>query len=68
MNLQKSALRRKEHYNKSAKEAPIAVGTVVLLKSHPLGRNKIQDTWQPTPYKVVDKLKGNVYIVQTADG
>lgn len=43
--LQKNALRRKEHYNKSAKEAPIAVGTVVLLKSHPLGRNKIFKTY-----------------------
>lgn len=67
-NLQKNAERRKDRYNQTAKEAPIEIGTNVLLKSHPQGRNKIQDSWSPTPYKVVDNLQDNVYVIQLADG
>lgn len=66
--LKKNAERRKEIYNRAAREAPLPVGSKVLLKAHPLGRQKIQDTWSPTPYKVVDKLQNNVYIIQLVDG
>ncbi|MCW4347301.1 MAG: RNase H-like domain-containing protein, partial [Candidatus Thiodiazotropha endolucinida] len=65
--LRKNAERRKKHYNEAAKAAPIPVGNTVLIKSHPTGRNKIQDLWSPVTYKVVDKLQDNVYVIQMVD-
>ncbi|MCG7878772.1 MAG: DDE-type integrase/transposase/recombinase, partial [Candidatus Thiodiazotropha endolucinida] len=67
-NLQKNAERRRDRYNQMAKEAPIEIGTNVLLKSHPPGRNKIQDCWSPITYKVIDRLQDNVYLIQLVDG
>lgn len=66
--LQASADKRRELYNRSARDSPIAEGAIVLLKDHPKGRNKIQDKWKPVPYKVIKRLPDNVYLVQTADG
>jgi transposase InsO family protein len=67
-NLYRAALGRQKTYNSKAKEAPLTIGSRVLLRHRVLGRNKIQDHWQPVPYKVIDKLKDNGYTVQLADG
>ncbi|KAL1269177.1 hypothetical protein QQF64_031466 [Cirrhinus molitorella] len=51
-------------------ESMLAPGTLVYCRSHPLGRNKIQDAWAPNVFEVVeckDDL-GNVYEVWRRDG
>ena len=67
-NLYRAALSRQKTFNSKAKDAPLSIGARVLVRHRVLGRNKIQDHWQALPYKVVDKLKDNVYKVQLADG
>ena len=67
-NTEKSAEQRREQRNKNTKECPIAIGTRVLIRKRVQGRNKIQDTWHSTPYKVVSYLGDNVYKIQLADG
>ena len=68
VNIDKSAQQRREQHNKDKREAPIDIGTRVLLRNRVPGRNKIQDTWSSTPYKVVARPGDNVYTVQLADG
>ena len=68
VNLKVSADKRKEIYNRTAKEMPIPVGSIVLLKDHPKSRNKIHDEWKAMPYKVVGRPQDNVYDIQIADG
>lgn len=67
-NLDANAERRKERHNRCAQEKSIAIGTRVLLRNRVQGRNKIQDVWDSTPYKVIDSLGNNVYTIQLADG
>jgi transposase InsO family protein len=67
-NLNKNAKERQRIYNKKSKPAPLQVGAIVLLRNRVAGRNKIQDFWSATPYKVVTVLPHNVYKVQLADG
>jgi hypothetical protein len=67
-NLEENAEKRKEQFNRNTKEYPIPVGTRVLTRNRVQGRNKIQDMWDSTPYKVVDSLGDNVYSIQLADG
>ena len=67
-NLYKAALSRQKTFNLKAKDAPLQIGARVLVRHRVLGRNKIQDHWQAIPYKVVNKLRDNVYTVQLADG
>ncbi len=67
-NLIKSAKQRNQVYNQKVREAPLCVGARVLLKNHPSGRKKIQDEWQPEPYKVLQSFPNNVYKIQLADG
>ena len=38
--------------DKGTNDQPIEKGQFVYLRSHPRGRNKIQDAWDPTLYKV----------------
>ncbi len=68
LNLERASQQRIQRFNATAREESIPKGTSVLLRSHPLGRNKIQDFWDATPYKVVGKLQDNVYVIQLADG
>ncbi|MES9882596.1 MAG: transposase family protein [Sedimenticola sp.] len=67
-SLVKSSEKRNVNYNSRAADRSIPVGAAVLLRNHPLGRNKIQDVWGSTPYCVVNKLQDNVYVIQLADG
>ena len=65
---QKNADMHKDQRNKTTKECPIRIGTRVLIRNRVQGRNKIQDTWLSTPYKVVSYAGDNVYGIQLADG
>ena len=65
--LERKGLVRCTNYNKNAANKDICIGTRVLVKNHPLGRNKIGDYWLSTPYKVINK-RNNVYDIQLADG
>ncbi|KAK3102220.1 hypothetical protein FSP39_009707 [Pinctada imbricata] len=67
-NLDENAERRRDQYNRTAKEKPLAVGARVLTRNRVQGRNKIQDIWNPTPYKNVAAPGNNVYTIQLADG
>ena len=70
-NLESAADARQKRMNKGATEAAVEVGARVLLRdrSHK-GRCKIPDFWNPLPYVVMQRIdpKGNVYLVQLADG
>ena len=48
----------------------IPIGTIVLLRYRPLGRNKIQDPWGPKEYVLVECVDPNrsVYRVEPKDG
>lgn len=62
------AAERSEYMNRNTKENSIAIGARVFRRNHPAGRNKIQDAWRSTPYKVVNKLQDKVYLIQLVDG
>ena len=45
---------RKVRHDRQARELPLAAGEHVYLRNHGVrGRNKIQDSWRRTPYRVV---------------
>uniref|UniRef100_A0A3B3RLD9 Gypsy retrotransposon integrase-like protein 1 n=1 Tax=Paramormyrops kingsleyae TaxID=1676925 RepID=A0A3B3RLD9_9TELE len=46
---------------------PVEVGQLVYLRYRPPGRNKIQDAWAATVYKVVD-VQGATYAVEPLEG
>lgn len=46
---------------------PVDVGQLVYLRYRPPGRNKIQDAWAATVYKVVD-VQGVTYAVEPLEG
>lgn len=46
---------------------PVEVGQLVYLRHRPPGKNKIQDSWGPTVYKVVN-IQGSTYAVETLEG
>ena len=64
------AKKRQEHHSETEYDIPIQEGQLVYLRNHVRGRNKIQDAWNSTPYKVVavptDDL-GSVYTVEPVD-
>ena len=62
------ALKRRNKVNEGIADAEIPIGGRVFLKSHPQGRNKIQDIWDPRPYKVVERRKYNEYVVENLKG
>ena len=63
-NLQKQAQKRVALHGKKPMLAPIQLGSLVYLRNRVMGRNKIQNHWSQTPYRVFKKLKGkSVYLV-----
>lgn len=46
---------------------PVDLGQLVFLRHRPLGRNKIQDAWASTVYKVID-IRGMTYAVEPVEG
>ena len=62
-------LRRRVRNDAKAQVTTLSVGTKVFLRNRVQGRNKIQDVWDSTPYKVVRRLDtDNTYIVESLDG
>ena len=53
------AAERKNRHVKSAVSSALEIGSKVLLRNHVKGRNKIQDTWNPTSYIVVGRIAEN---------
>ena len=67
-NLEKEALSRQKFMNRKTSDAEIPIGGRVFLRKYGhKERAKLEDIWDPVPYKVVSK-KGNIYTVQPADG
>ena len=67
--LQQAAERRNRHHQPSGSSI-LTPGTLVYRRSHPIGRHKIQDAWDPVVYKVVRNLdgEGRVYKICPRDG
>ena len=66
-HLQLQAEKRQDHHSEAEYDIPIQKGQLVYLRNHVRGRNKIQDAWDSTPYKVVDvkaDFYGSVYTVE----
>lgn len=51
-------------------DPPLAPGTLVLRRNHPLGRHKIHDFWDSTVYRVQEALdpEGRVYRICPVEG
>ncbi|XP_067308989.1 uncharacterized protein [Pseudorasbora parva] len=45
----------------------IEVGQMVYLRNRPLGRNKIQDAWHSTQYRVIE-IQGTTHTVEPVEG
>lgn len=68
--LKASAHRRKTHYDKRVREAPLQEGQLVLLRDHAFtGRQKTQDLWSSVTYRVIQapRDQGSVYTVAPDD-
>ena len=70
IHLTQHADERKEIYDRHALDLPLAVGERVYVRNRQVrGRNKIQDVWDGTVYRVVSRQGLNhVYIVEPEDG
>ena len=68
--LRTAAEGRKARHDQKIYNPPIAVDQLVFLRNRVQGRNKIQDSWDSTPYRVfqVPQDGGAVYAVERADG
>ena len=61
---EREALRRQARNNLKATDTSLPVGARVFLRNRVKGRNKMQDMWNATPYKVTRRLDtGNTYVV-----
>ncbi len=72
-NSEKEVLRRQQRNDVKAVDTSISIGARVFVRNRGIiGRNKIQDTWCSTPYRVVRRPDpdGHVYVVEplTGDG
>ncbi|KAJ7999930.1 hypothetical protein DPEC_G00199510 [Dallia pectoralis] len=54
-------------YSDKVYSPPIEMGRSVYLRNRPLGRNKIQDAWSSTPYRVID-IRDTTYTVEPVEG
>ena len=67
----KKAAERKKRHDKSAKPLNLETGSKVLIRNRVSGRNKIQDIWKSTPYKVIGQVSGNsnaYFLERMSDG
>ncbi len=63
--IEQKAKQRKTKHDQKAKDCNLDIGSLVFLRNRVKGRNKIQDTWDSTSYKVLSRIDGgNAYIVQ----
>ena len=62
-----AAKKRKKIYDMKAKDYVLPIGAHVYLRNRPMGRNKIQDAWDPSVYIVTDHRE-DVYTVQPIKG
>lgn len=64
------ANRRNQKHNDTVNDPGIDSGQLVYLRNHVPGRNKIQDHWNSTLFRVVQRPMGNgaVYTVAPVDG
>ena len=68
--LEKEANQRKACYDRGAQDLPLSDGEHDYRRKRGiLGRNKIQDAWDETIYKVVSRQgKNDVYVIEPVDG
>ena len=65
---EKEALRRQNLNNAKADRTDLPIGARVFLRNRVKGRNKVQDAWSPTPFKVVKRINNsNTYVVESLD-
>jgi hypothetical protein len=67
--LEREAANRKELYDVKASEQKLDPGTVVFLRNHVKGRNKIQDKWNSKYYKIIKCIDSDryVYLIELSD-
>ena len=67
---EKLQAKAKDREGDQAATDDLPIGTIVLLRNRPLGRNKIQDAWGPKEYVVVERIDPDryVYRVEPKDG
>ena len=59
---------KKSQIRTGGKSLQIPIGSLVLLRNHPEGCNKIQDSYKSEPFVIVKHHKDpNVYIIQPLD-
>ena len=63
-----AAAAARRHQAPGPPDPPLAVGTKVLRRHHPLGRCKIQDRWEEEPYEVLisPAEEGSTYTIRPA--
>ena len=68
--LEKEANQRKACYDRGAQDLPLSDDEHVYRRKRGIiGRNKIQDAWDETIYKVVSRQgKNDVYVIEPVDG
>ena len=67
--LEREAANRKELYDVKASEQKLDPGTLVFLRNHVKGRNKIQDKWNSKYYKIIKCIDSDrhVYLIEPSD-
>lgn len=66
-HLQSRKRQRLAPLNDKAYCPSVGVGQTVYLRHRPVGRHKIQDSWAPVVYRVVE-VQGTTYTVEPVEG